>query len=122
MKKLIALVPLIAVSLIGLSGCIYMQDSHTHRHGTTVSKEQAAQVEVGKTDKEWILKNLGTPDRVHADKDGLEVFEYISEKSIRSESRFIFLFSIESDSAPVRRVTRIVMRKGIVESITTQEA
>src|SRR5690349_7018133 len=67
MKRFYALLPLFA-----LSGCVYMQDSHTHRHGTRISKEQAALVEVGKTDKEWVLKNLGTPDRIHSESSGLE--------------------------------------------------
>jgi outer membrane protein assembly factor BamE (lipoprotein component of BamABCDE complex) len=117
MKRLLALIPLFA-----LSGCVYMQDTHLHRKGSEISKEQVAQVEPGKTDKAWILKNLGTPDRLHADRDGLEVFEYVSERTSRTESRFILLFSIESDHVVSRKVTRVVLRNGLVESISTNDA
>ncbi|HTE40647.1 MAG TPA: hypothetical protein VK629_07450 [Steroidobacteraceae bacterium] len=117
MKRLVVL-----ASLLALSGCVYMQDTHVHRKGSEVSKEQVAQIEPGKTDKAWILKNLGTPDRLHADSGGLEVFEYISERTSRTESKFILLFSIESDRVVSRKVTRVIMRNGLVESISTSDA
>lgn len=117
MKRLLVLIP-----LFGLTACVYVQDSHLRNKGTEVNKQQAALVEPGKTDKTWVLSNLGTPDRIQADKDGTEVYEYISERRNKSEKRFILLFSIESDTVVSRQVTRVVMRNGIVESIKTTEA
>jgi len=116
MKRLLALLPLFA-----LTACVYMENSHEHNKGTEVSKQQAAQVEPGKTDKEWILRNFGTPDRIHAEKDGLEIFEYINERTERSDKKFIFLFSVESDKVVSRQVIRVTMRNNIVESITTND-
>jgi outer membrane protein assembly factor BamE (lipoprotein component of BamABCDE complex) len=119
MKRAPLLLSLIACS--GLTACVYIQDSHVHNKGTDVSEQRVAQVEPGKTDKQWILTNFGTPDRIHSDKDGLEVFEYVSERTERSESRFILLFSVESDKVVAKHVTRVVMRNGIVESVSTTD-
>ena len=117
MKRLFVLLPLLA-----LSACVYVQDKHVRNHGTEVSKQQVALIEPGKTDKDWVLRNLGTPDRIQADKSGVEIFEYVSEKTERSEKRFILLFSLESDRVVSRKITRVVMRDGIVESINTVDA
>jgi outer membrane protein assembly factor BamE (lipoprotein component of BamABCDE complex) len=117
MKRLLALVPFLA-----LTACVYVQDSHTRDKGTEVSQQQVAKVEPGKTTKEWVLTNLGTPDRIHSEKDGLEVFEYISERTERSDSKFFLLFSVQSDKTISKKVTRVVMRNGIVESINTTDA
>jgi outer membrane protein assembly factor BamE (lipoprotein component of BamABCDE complex) len=117
MKRLLALIPFLA-----LTACVYVQDSHTRNKGTEVSQSQVAKVEPGKTTKEWVLTNLGTPDRIHSEKDGLEVFEYVSERTEKSESKFFLLFSIESDKTLSKKVTRVVMKSGIVESISTTDA
>jgi outer membrane protein assembly factor BamE (lipoprotein component of BamABCDE complex) len=117
MKRLIALLPVLA-----LTACVYVQDSHVRNHGTEVSKQEVSLVEPGKTDKAWILLHLGTPDQIHADKDGMEVYEYVSERTERSERKFILLFSVESDKVISRKVTRVVLRNGIVESINTVDA
>jgi outer membrane protein assembly factor BamE (lipoprotein component of BamABCDE complex) len=116
MKRLLAVIPFFA-----LTACVYVQDSHTRNKGTEVSQNQVAKVEPGKTTKEWILSNLGTPDRIHAEKDGLEVYEYVSERNERTESKFFLLFSVESDKTVAKKVTRVVMTKGIVDSITTTD-
>lgn len=121
MKRLAALLPLLALS-VGLSACIYVQDSHTRNHGTEVNKQQVALVEPGKTDKAWILLHLGTPDRINSDKDGTEIYEYVSERTERSERKFILLFSVESDKVVARKITRVVLKNGIVESINTVDA
>ena len=117
MKRLLALLPLVV-----LSACVYVQNSHVSQKGMDVSKQQVALIEPGKTDKDWVLRNLGTPDRIHADKDGLEVYEYVSERTERSEKKFILLFSIESDKVVSRKTTRVTLRNGIVESVHTTDA
>lgn len=116
MKRLLALIPFLA-----LTACVYVQDSHTRNKGTEVSQNQVAKVEPGTTTKEWILTNIGTPDRIHAEKDGLEVFEYVSERNEKSDHKFFLLFSVESDKVVSKKITRVVMRNGIVESINTTE-
>jgi outer membrane protein assembly factor BamE (lipoprotein component of BamABCDE complex) len=117
MNRLIALLPCLA-----LTACVYVQDVHTHRKGSEVNQQTVAQLEPGKTTKDWVLTNLGTPDRIQADKDGMEVYEYIKERRQHVERKFILLFSIKSDETVSRTITRVVMRNGIVESITTQDA
>ena len=84
-------------------------------------QQQIAQIETGKTTKQWVLTNLGIPDRTQADKDGLEVFEYQSQHSEKSNKTFIFLFNVDSDKVISRKVTRVVMRNGIVETVNTND-
>jgi outer membrane protein assembly factor BamE (lipoprotein component of BamABCDE complex) len=115
MKLLIALVACAAVS-----GCVFSHHSELHQKGTTVSSERMAQIVPGMTDRDWILTNLGTPDRIHADKDGLEVFEYVSKTTKHTDSDFIVLFSWDTEKVVETVVTRIVMRNGIVESFDTR--
>ncbi len=114
MKRVLAFLPAIL-----LSACVYTQDSHVRTHGNEVSKQELTLVEPGKTDKDWVLRHLGTPDRIQADKDGVEVYEYISERTERLERKFILLFSMESDKVISRRITRVMLRNGVVESINT---
>jgi outer membrane protein assembly factor BamE (lipoprotein component of BamABCDE complex) len=116
MKRLLAVIPFFA-----LTACVYVQDSHTRDKGTEVSQAQVAKVEPGKTTKEWILSNLGTPDRIHAEKDALEVYEYVSERTERTESNFFLLFSVKSDKTIAKKITRVVMKNGVVDSITTTD-
>lgn len=104
-----------------LSACVYNQHSHDRLSGTDVSKQQVQQIESGKTTKEWVLTHLGIPDRTQVDKDGLEVFEYVSERNKKSEKTFIFLFNIESETVLSHKVTRILMRNGIVESVVASD-
>ena len=117
MRKLILLLPMLA-----LSACVYSQHSHVKQHGDDVSKQQIALIEPGKTDKSWVLKNLGTPDRIQSDTSGVEVYEYVTTRTERTDKRFILLFSIESDRVISRKVTRVVLKNGIVESINTTDA
>lgn len=114
MKKLLLL-----IACSSLCACVYSQHSHDQRKGTVVKQEQLVQVEPGKTTKQWVLTNLGIPDRTQVDKDGLEVFEYISEKSTSSSASFIFLFNIESEKDISKTLTRVIMRNGLVESVST---
>jgi outer membrane protein assembly factor BamE (lipoprotein component of BamABCDE complex) len=113
MKRVMALL----ICALALTGCVYVQDTHSYQKGSNISKEQAAHVQAGKTDREWLLKNFGTPDRIHGDKDGFEVFEYLSEKTRRVESKFILLFSFEDERVVSQKTTRVTLRNGVVESI-----
>lgn len=112
---------LLLVSCVLLTACVYSQHTSQHSHGTNINQQQVAQIETGKTNKQWVLANLGIPDRSQSDKDGLEVFEYIQENTEKTEKSFIFLFNIESEKEIKRKVTRIVMRNAIVESVTAAE-
>lgn len=114
MKKL-----LLAVSCLALCACVYSQHDYDHSKGANVKQEQLVQIESGKTNKQWVLANLGIPDRTQVEKDGLEVFEYVREKSTTSSKTFIFLFDIKSEKDISKTLTRVVMRNGIVESVTT---
>jgi hypothetical protein len=111
MKRLLLLIPCIA-----LSACVYNQHSHENHKGTEISSQQVATIETGKTTKQWV------PDRTQVEKDGLEVFEYIYERTQKSNKTFIFLFDIDSDKVASRKVTRIVMRDGIVQGINLSDS
>jgi len=114
MKKL-----LLVIACSSLCACVYSQHSYDHSKGTSVKQDQLVQIESGKTSKQWVLANLGIPDRTQVEKDGLEVFEYVREKSTTSSKTFIFLFDIKSEKDISKTLTRVVMRNGIVESVTT---
>lgn len=115
MKKLL----LLLVACSSLCACVYSQHDYEHNKGSNVKQEQLVQIESGKTTKQWVLANLGIPDRTQVEKDGLEVFEYLREKSTTSSKTFIFLFDIKSEKDISKTLTRVVMRNGIVESVTT---
>jgi outer membrane protein assembly factor BamE (lipoprotein component of BamABCDE complex) len=115
MKTLLLLVACLTLC----SSCVYSQHTHDRTKGSTIKQEQIIQIESGKTTKQWVLANLGIPDRIQVEKDGLEVFEYIREKSTTSSKTFIFLFDIKSEKDISKTLTRVVMRNGLVESVTT---
>jgi outer membrane protein assembly factor BamE (lipoprotein component of BamABCDE complex) len=115
MKNLVVLLTLCAV----LSGCVFSHHSNLHQKGTEVSADRMMQIVPGTTDRDWVLTNIGTPDRIHADKDGVEVFEYVAKTTKHTDSDFILLFSWDTEKVVETVVTRIVMRNGIVESLDT---
>lgn len=116
MKSILLLIPCIL-----LTACVYSQHSSQQSHGTNINQQQVALIETGKTDKQWVLANLGIPDRTQADKDGFEVFEYVTENTEKTEKNLIFVFNIESEKQLKKKVTRIVMHNMIVESVTSSE-
>jgi outer membrane protein assembly factor BamE (lipoprotein component of BamABCDE complex) len=115
--KLLALL----ASCFLLTACVYSQHTNEHHSGASVSSQQIAQIEMGKTTKQWVLSNLGIPNRTQADKDGLEVYEYQSERTEKSNKTFIFLFNVDSDKVISRKVTRVVMRNGVVEAVNSND-
>ena len=117
MKRLLLLIPCIA-----LSACVYNQHTNEHHKGTDISSQQVATIEAGKTTKQWVLTNFGIPDRTQVEKDGLEVFEYVYERTQKSNKSFIFLFDIDSDKVASRKVTRVVMRDGIVQGVNLSDS
>ncbi len=116
MKRLLVLVPCIL-----LSSCAYNQHINEHSSGVAITQQQIAAVEINKTTRQALLTQWGIPDRTQQEKDGLEVFEYIHEHSKKSEQSFIFLFNIDSDKVVSRKITRVVMRDGLVISVNTSE-
>ena len=109
------------IACFSLTACVYSQHTNVNHKGASISSQQIALIESGKTTKQWVLTNLGIPDRTQTDKDGLEVFEYVSEQTQKSNKSFIFLFHIESEKDVSRKVTRVVMRNAVVESINVSD-
>lgn len=116
MKKILLL-----MVCLTLGACVYSQHSSERQQGTRISPQQVAAIELGKTNKQWVLTNLGIPERSQSEKDGLEVFEYVSDHSQTSNKAFIFLFKIDSEKNISQNVTRVVMRNGIVEAVTSRD-
>ncbi len=110
---------LILVACIALSACVYNQNTHKKYTGAAIPPQQIAKVEAGKTNKQWILANFGIPDRTQLEKDGLEVFEYVATQTEKKHKAFIFLFQIDSEKDLSHKVTRVVFKNGVVESIHT---
>lgn len=116
MKKIFLL-----MGCLSLAGCVYNQYSKEQHQGTRIEPQQVAAIELGKTNRQWVLTNFGIPERTQSDKDGLEIFEYVSDSSNTSEKTLIFLFKIKSEKNLEHKVTRVVLRNGIVESVVANE-
>jgi outer membrane protein assembly factor BamE (lipoprotein component of BamABCDE complex) len=117
MKSLVAL-----ASCCILSGCVLSHHSHLTTHGSEISPNQIAEIRPGETDRQWILDNLGKPDRIHASRDGVTIYEYVGKTIRKSDTDFILLFSWDSERVVEKVVTRIVMRNEVVESVEMVEA
>lgn len=115
MKRLLLFIPFFL-----LSACVYNQHTKDYRKGTDISAQQIAAVEIGKTTKQWVLTNFGIPERTQAEKDGLEVFEYVNEHTATSNKTFIFLFNIDSDKVVDKEVTRLVFRDNVVVGLNNK--
>lgn len=115
MKKLI----LIAFSLF-MTACVYTQNTHQNQNNS-IDKQKLVQIEVGKTDKQWVINNMGMPDKIQSDKNGLEIYEYINETKIKADRKFIFLFSINSEKVTAKRILSLAFKDGIVDSINTRD-
>lgn len=111
---------LVVILCFALGACVYSQHKKEELSGTEISVEQLAKIELGKTTKQWVLTNLGIPERTLTQADELEVFEYKSGIKKTAHSSFIFLFNIDSEEVGAQKLTRIVMRKGIVESVVNR--
>jgi outer membrane protein assembly factor BamE (lipoprotein component of BamABCDE complex) len=107
------------IACMVLSGCVFSHHSDLRQKGTSVSSERMAQIVPGTTDRDWILTHIGTPDRIRSERDGLEVFEYVAKTTKHTDSDFIVLFSWDTEKVVETRVTRIVLKGGIVESFET---
>ncbi len=116
MKRFLLLIPFLM-----LSACVYNQHTKDYRKGTNISPQQIAAIEIGKTNKQWVLTNFGIPERTQVEKDGLEVFEYVNEHTATSNKSFIFLFNIDSDKVVDREVTRIVFRDNVVVGLNDKK-
>jgi outer membrane protein assembly factor BamE (lipoprotein component of BamABCDE complex) len=111
----------IGLLCFALSACAISHKTHLSSTGNEVNPEQVALIQPGTTDKQWVLRNLGTPDRLHADKDGMEIFEYVTEEHESSRTSVILLFSWNKEKVVQKTTTRVVMRDGIVESVDTTQ-
>lgn len=110
---------LIVFSLF-MTACVYVQNTHQDQ-SNRIDKQKMVQIEIGKTDKQWIISNMGTPDKIQSGKDGLETYEYVNESKIKSDRTFIFLFSIKSEKIIAKRVLNINFKNNIVESVNTRD-
>jgi outer membrane protein assembly factor BamE (lipoprotein component of BamABCDE complex) len=115
MKKLI----LIAFSLF-MTACVYTQNTHQDQNNH-IDKQKMVQIEVGKTDKQWVINNMGMPDKIQSDNNGIEIYEYINETKIKADRKFIFLFSINSEKVTAKRILSLSLKNGIVDSINTRD-
>ena len=108
---------LILIPCLTLTACVYQQGTSQHHQGTSVSQQQVGLIQSGKTTKQWVLTNLGIPDRSQTERDGLEVFEYISDHTEKSNKTLLFVFNIDAEKEISHQVTRVVMRNDVVESV-----
>lgn len=115
MKKLI----LIAFSLF-MTACVYTQNTHQDQNNA-IDKQKLVQIEVGKTDKQWVINNMGMPDKIHSNSEGNEIYEYVNETKIKSTRKFIFLFSINSEKVTAKRILSLTLKNGVVDAINTRD-
>jgi predicted esterase YcpF (UPF0227 family) len=84
MKKLIVI-----LACIVMTACVYTQNTYQNE-SNNIDKQKMVQIETGKTDKQWIIANLGMPDKIQSNQDGTEIYEYVNERKVKSDKRFIF--------------------------------
>lgn len=107
-------------SLFFMTACIYSQNTY-QKETNNIDKQKMVQIETGKTDKQWITTNLGMPDKIQSNKDGTEIYEYVNERKVNSDKRFIFLFSINSEKVIAKRILSVTFKNGIVDSVSTRD-
>ncbi len=115
MKQLIVI-----LACIFMTACVYTQNTREDQ-SDGLDKQKTVQIEVGKTDKQWVISNLGVPDKIQSEKDGTEIYEYISENRVKSERTFIFLFSLKSEKVTDKQTFSIHFKNNIVESVSTRD-
>ncbi len=115
MKKLIVI-----LARIVMTACVYTQNTYQNE-SNNIDKQKMVQIETGKTDKQWIIANLGMPDKIQSNQDGTEIYEYVNERKMKSDKRFIFLFSINSEKVVAKRILGITFKNGVVDSVNTRD-
>jgi outer membrane protein assembly factor BamE (lipoprotein component of BamABCDE complex) len=115
MKKMM----LILISVF-MTACVYTQNTYQNE-SNNIDKQKMVQIETGKTDKQWIINNLGMPDKIQSNRDGTEIYEYVNERKVNSDKRFIFLFSINSEKVIAKRILSVTFKNGIVDSVNTRD-
>lgn len=111
---------LMIISLFFMSACVYTQNTY-QKESNNIDKQKMVQIETGKTDKQWIIANLGMPDRIQSNQDGTEIYEYVNERKVNSDKRFIFLFSINSEKVIAKRTLSVAFKNNIVNAVNTQD-
>lgn len=86
-----------------------------------ITDEQKAAIEIGRTTKDDLLRELGDPDRVRALGPGRERFTYINEKEIGRFTGFALFPILGAGSVPPTEIARselwIVLTDDVVEAL-----
>lgn len=117
MKKSLSILFMVLFAGTFLTGCMISHRAHTSDSSFDypVSGTQLESVEPGVTTKEWIIDNLGEPDREKHLRDGEEILIY---ENTRRKSRHVSLFLLFSShtSEDIKETVSFKIRDGIVES------
>jgi outer membrane protein assembly factor BamE (lipoprotein component of BamABCDE complex) len=106
------LVPTLALTALGLSGCIINTGSHSEYSGKYVSQQTLDQITPGQS-KEFVVAVLGEPSTKTSMTDG-ELWKWRYHHTKKSSGSFIFVFS--GDSTTETEMATYVMFKGDVVS------
>ncbi|MBN2507207.1 MAG: outer membrane protein assembly factor BamE [Verrucomicrobia bacterium] len=94
-RALILTLLLMAVS----PGCtVISSNSSTSHSGTQVPEETIAQLEVGKTTKEWVIATLGAPTSASSVNEKTEVLRYTSTRTRKTHSGLLLVLSANNQT------------------------
>jgi outer membrane protein assembly factor BamE (lipoprotein component of BamABCDE complex) len=108
------LIVLGTLSLTLLPGCLVSSSSNTTISGHDVSPKMMAQIEPGKTRKDFVLATLGEPTTKTPLEDGSEVWKYEYRKKSHS-SGAVFLLLNHDNYTEKDGAVYIILRDGLVE-------
>ena len=117
MKKTLAIVFMVLLTGIFLTGCMISQRSHTSNSSPdfALTKAQLNSVEPGVTTKEWIIENFGEPKRDRYLSDGEEILVYENTKHTSSHVGFFLIFNSHTSEDTTEAIT-FRIKDGIVKS------
>ena len=94
-RTLISLALLLAVG----PGCTVISSNSTTSHsGTKVADETIAQLEVGKTTKEWVIATLGAPTSSSSVNDKTEILRYTATRTKKTHSGLLLVLNTDDET------------------------
>ncbi len=102
------LLPFICIGyLSSLSGCALfdMHNTVTYGHDSRQVPEQVFEsIRINKTTRDWVLENVGEPDRVSRGQNMSEIFTYRFEEHHTKRTRVFLLFSFKKSTIKEKHV------------------
>jgi outer membrane protein assembly factor BamE (lipoprotein component of BamABCDE complex) len=93
-----ALISLALVLAVGPGCTVISSNTSTSQSGPLVSEETIAQLEVGKTTKEWVVATLGTPSSSSSVSEKNEILKYTSTRTKKTHSGLLVVLDAKNET------------------------